>query len=330
MTDDRHDNDASFDSDEERPPAKVAGAVDTRRIRSDDLRYLLVVARTGRRAAAAADLGVDHSTVTRRIRALERTLGVSLIERGSDGWELTDIGRAVAAAAQPIEAAVERAADTVVGNGAESLRGTVRVTAPDAFGTFFVAPALAKMRLHHPHLTVELMTATRQLNLHQSGFDVAVAVGAPMSSRLVSETISHYVLGLYATDDYLTEFGTPMTVGEVREHPLIWFVDSLLQVGDLDLEKHLPGAAAKFMSTNVLAHVEATRAGGGIGLLPAFLAGRHPELRRILPKQVDVRIAYSLAARRESLSSPAVRAIREAIYKEIKDRMTELIPPEDA
>lgn len=302
-------------------------AIDARRIRSDDLRYLLVVARTGRRAAAAADLGVDHSTVTRRIRALERTLGVRLIERGADGWELTDMGRTVATTAAPIEAAVERAVDSVVGNNTESLRGTVRVTAPDAFGTYFVAPALAKMRMRHPRLTVELMTATRQLNLHQSGFDVAIAVGAPMSTRLVAETITHYALGLYASDDYLSEFGTPATVSEVRDHPLIWFVDSLLQVGDLDLDKHIPGAAAKFMSTNVLAHVEATRAGGGIGLLPAFLACRHPELKRVLASKVDVRIAYSLAARRESLSSPAVRAIRSAIHAELSSRMHELLPP---
>ncbi|PZU01533.1 MAG: LysR family transcriptional regulator [Gordonia sp. (in: high G+C Gram-positive bacteria)] len=309
------------------PIRRKRSSVDTRRIRADDLRYLLVVARTGRRAAAASDLGVDHSTVTRRIRALEQTLGVRLIERGADGWELTDIGRDVAATAAPIEAAVERAADTVTGNSTESLRGTVRITAPDAFGTYFVAPALAKMRTHHPHLTVELMTATRQLNLHQSGFDVAIAVGAPMSSRLVSETITQYALGLYATEDYLAEFGEPATAEDVREHPLIWFIDSLLQVGDLDLDKHLPGASAKFMSTNVLAHVEATRAGGGIGLLPAFLAIRHPDLKRVLPATVDVRIAYSLAARRESLSSPAVRAIRAAIHAEVQARVDELLPP---
>lgn len=81
------------------------------------------------------------------------------------------------------------------------------------------------------------------------------------------------------------------------------------------------------MSTNVLAHVTATLAGGGIGLLPAFLAGQHSQLRRILPRTVDARIDYSLAARRDSLSSPAVRAIRAAIHAEVHARIDELLPP---
>ncbi|MFE7423151.1 LysR family transcriptional regulator [Rhodococcus sp. NPDC057529] len=306
---------------------RAPGTPDPRRIRSDDLRYLLAVAKTGRRTSVATDMGVDETTVTRRVRSLERVMGVRLIERGATGWELTEMGRAVAAAAQPIEAAVERAVDAVAGGSAASLRGTVRVTAPDAFGAYFVAPALAKMRLRHPDLTVELITATRQLNLHQSGFDVAIAVGAPISSRLVSTTIAHYALGLYVTDGFLTQYGSPTSIHEVRNFPIVWFIDSMLQVGDLDLDKHLPGATAKFMSTNVLAHVEATRAGGGIGLLPAFLAVRYPELRRILPEEVDVRIAYSLALRRESMNSPAVEAVRAAIRAEVDERKSELIPP---
>jgi len=103
--------------------------------------------------------------------------------------------------------------------------------------------------------------------------------------------------------------------------------DSLLQVGDLDLERHLPGATASFMSTNIFAHVEATRAGGGIGLLPAFMANRHPELVRLLPKEVDVHLTFSLAARRESLTNPTVRAVRDAIHAEAARRRTDLLPP---
>lgn len=317
------------DDDARQTSTGTRPAVDTRRIRADDLRYLLVVARTGRRSAAASDLGVDDTTVTRRIRALEQALGARLLERGADGWELTEIGREIAALSEPIEAAVKRAVSAVDGTRTTALYGTVRVTAPDAFGTYFVAPALAKMRSRHPQLTVELMTATRQLNLYQTGFDVAIAVGTPVSKRLVSEKITEYALGLYATDEYLATNGEPATVDEVLNHTIIWFVDSMLQVGDLDLERHLPGVSAKFMSTNVLAQVEATRTGSGLGLLPAYLAIRHPELRRVLPHAVDVRIEYSLAVRRENLTSPAVRAIRSAIFAEVRARIDELLPYRD-
>lgn len=304
----------------------MASRIDPRRVNSDDLRFLLVVARTGRRAAAAADLGVNDSTVTRRIRSLERTLGVRLIQMGNTGWELTAAGHTVATAAAPIEAAVERAANSVFGEDIESLRGTVRVGAPDAFGACFVAPALARMRREHPHLSIELMTATRQTNLHQSDYDLTVTVGEPSNTRLVSEQLTTYALGLYATRRYLEDFGCPTSIPEISDHTLIWFVDSLLQVGELDLDRHIPGATAQFTSTNVFAHVEATRVGAGIGLLPTFLARRHDDLVPVLANEVDVRIGYCLATRRDRLSSPAVQEIRAAIHRELAARGSELIP----
>lgn len=300
--------------------------VDARRIKSDDLRFLLAVARSGRRRSAASDLGVDHTTVSRRVTALEKALGVRLLLRSADGWELTDVGRAVAEKARIIEDAVQETADVVSGVAASPLRGTIRVTAPDGFGPIFVAPALAKLRMHHPQLVVELITATRQLNLQPAGFDIAVAVGTPNSSRLVSEQICDYSQGLYASDDYLGNYGEPTTIEELTAHPLIFFVDSLLQVGDLDLQRHLPGVSAKFMSTNIFAHVSATRAGGGIGLLPAFMAGQHPDLRRVMADIVDVRLTFTLAARRESLTNPAVQAVRTVLHEEILKRREELLP----
>nr|WP_296774239.1 LysR family transcriptional regulator [Rhodococcus sp. (in: high G+C Gram-positive bacteria)] len=310
-----------------RTPLGTKRSVDLRQVRADDFRYLSAVARTGSRRSAADFLGVDHTTVSRRIQALEKVLNVRLIERGSNGWELTDIGRIVAEQARSIEMSLQQAVDAAVGNTDNSLRGTVRVMATEGFGSHIIAPALARLRMQHPDLSIELLTATRQLNLHQSGFDIAIAVGTLLNSRLVSEFVSRYSMGIYATQGYLDRYGSPRTLEEVRDHPLIFFVDSLLQVGDLDLGRHIPGATAKFMSTNIFAHVEATRAGGGIGLLPAFMASPYPELIRLLPDRIDVQLEFSLAARRESLTNPTVIAVRDAIQAEVAVRRHELLPP---
>jgi DNA-binding transcriptional LysR family regulator len=324
---DRHDTASGRERPAPPAPARTRRAVDIRQVRADDFRYLIAIARSGTRRSAALDLGVDHTTVSRRIRALEKILGVGLIERGAVGWELTDIGRRVAERASAIEESVQEAVDAAVGEAAGSLRGRVRVTAPDGFGTIVVTPALARLRMQHPHLSIELLTATRQMNLQQSGFDVAIAVGAPLNSRLVSEVITPYSMGIYAAEEYIREYGAPESIGDVRNHPIIFFVDSLLQVGDLDIERHLPGATAQFMSTNIFAHVEATRAAGGIGLLPAFMASRHPELIRLLPRDVDIHLNFSLAARRESLTNPTVKAVRDTIHAEVARRRGELLPP---
>ncbi|WP_123026567.1 LysR family transcriptional regulator [Mycolicibacterium stellerae] len=306
---------------------RAAQAIDVRYVRSDDLRILLAIARTGRRRSAAAALGIDHTTVSRRLASLEKSLGVRLVQNGADGWELTEIGAVVAEHARAIEDAVQSVTAAALGIGENNLRGTIRVTAPDGFGSLFVAPALARMRVDHPDLVVELATATRSLNLHQSGFDVAIAVGTPVSSRLVAEQIGQYALGLYASRGYLRDFGEPTTMQELQRHPLIFFIDSLLRVGDLDLHRHLPGVTAKFMSTNIFAHLAATQAGGGIGLLPAFMGDPDPDLRRLLPADVDVRLSFTLAARRESLTNPAVQAVRTAIQTEVARRRAELLPP---
>ncbi|QKT08745.1 LysR family transcriptional regulator [Gordonia sp. X0973] len=304
-----------------------ASAVDPRGIRADDLRYLLAVARTRNRRSAAAALGVDTSTVSRRIRALERALGTDLVRQNSSGWELTEAGRMVAETAGPIETAVERVVGAIAGQSDRALRGNIRVTAPDAFGAYFVAPALVRLHRQHPDLTVELLTATREPNLHQSGFDAAITVGAPTSGQVVGEPLSDYALGLYASEAYLAEAGRPSSIDELGRHSLIWYVDSLLQVGELDLEKHLPGISPRIMSTSVFAQVEATRAAGGIGLLPAFVADRHPDLRRILSDDVDVRLGFVLSARRDRLVQPAVQAIRTVVHAEVAQRIGELLPP---
>lgn len=296
-----------------------------RKLRADDLRYLLAVARTGRLVAAADALGVDHTTVSRRITALEKTIGLRLIERGTDGWTLTDVGKAVSENARAIEEALDRVVDTVAGQDSPSLHGTVRVIAPDGFGALFATPALARVRRHQPHLQVELITATRELTLRPSGFDLALVIGRPSSSRLVTEHLTHYTLGLYATEEYLTRHGRPKTPAEVRQHPLIFYIESMLQVGDLDIDRHLPGATPAFSSTNVFAQVEATCQGVGIGVLPAFLAER-AGLHRLLGNEIDIRLPITLALRREAVTHPAVRTVRAALRQEVADRAAELLP----
>jgi molybdate transport repressor ModE-like protein len=301
----------------------MASAIDIREVKSDDLRYLLAVANTGRLVAAADALGVEYTTVSRRIKALEKVMRARLLERGTDGWELTEVGRAVAEQARPIQEAVEKAAMAATGARPDTLGGTIRITAPDGFGAVVVVPALAKVRQQHPNLSIELITATRQLTLHQSGFDLAIAIGKPVTARLFTERLAEYSLALYASEAYLAANGAPGTVEEVGKHTVVFYVDSLLHVGDLDLDRYLPGATARFTSTNIFAQLEATRRGIGIGLLPKFLAAGVPGLRR-----VDVgtwpNLAFTLAARRDSVARPAVQVVRDALHREVRLRQDEL------
>lgn len=296
-----------------------------RRLKTDDLRYLLAVAGTGRIGAAADQLSVDASTVSRRLRILEKTLGARILTRSADGWELTAFGSSIAERARPIEEALASIARVVGGEADDSIQGEFRLTAPDGFAAAFVVPALAKLRSEYPRLNIELLTATRQLNLHQAGFDLAIAVGAPVTKRLFTETLARYRLAFYATDDYLERHGTPQTLEDLVNHTVIFYVDSLLQVGDLDLSHYAPGVESRFASTNIFAQLEAAACGAGIALIPRFLALREPrlcELTQIRPKS---KLRFVMAARREALSRPTFQVVRRAIEREVRDRVDELL-----
>ena len=112
-------------------------------VSTDDLRYLVAVARVGRLVSAATLLGVDHTTVRRRLDRLEAALGARLLDRGADGWQLTAIGRDVVERASGLEGLVEQV--VAAASGSDAVRGTVRVATPDGFGAVFAAPALARV-----------------------------------------------------------------------------------------------------------------------------------------------------------------------------------------
>ncbi|MCU1410035.1 MAG: LysR family transcriptional regulator [Rhodoglobus sp.] len=293
-------------------------------VSTDDLRYLLAVARAGRMVSAAALLEVDHTTVKRRIDRLEAALGVRLLDRGADGWELTEIGREVAERAGSLEQVVEQVVAAASG-GVDAVRGTVRVVAPDGFGSLFVAPALARVQAAHPGIVVELVTSTRPLSLRGSGYDIAVTVGSSAASRLKSEVLAPYSLRLYASPAYLASHPAITTFADLEKHALVFYVDALLTVHELDLAPVLNGMRVGFGSTNVFAQLEATKAGAGVGLLHAFMGERDPGLVPVLPEEVDFRLQFSIATRRDSASVDAVAVVQQAIRAEAEDRAAELV-----
>ena len=295
-------------------------------VSADDLRYLLAVARAGRLVSAAALLGVDHTTVRRRLDRLEAALGARLLDRGADGWQLTAIGRDVAERAAPLEGIVEQV--VAAASGDDFVRGTVRVAAPEGFGSLFAAPALARVRVEHPGIALELVTSTRPLSLRGSGFDLAVTVGSPAGARVTAELLTEYALRLYAAPCYLAARPGIRTPTDLEGHDLVFYVDALLTVRELDLATlGLEGMRLSFGSTNVFAQLEATRAGARIGLLHAFMGEGAAGLERVLPRAVDVRLPFMLSQRPDSPAIDAVAIVRDALHREVAGRRDELLPP---
>lgn len=282
----------------------------------DALMTFLAVARLGRYTAAGDVLGVNHSTVSRRIAALEAAMGGRLLVRGTGGWEVTDLGRRAVGTAERIEASMRELID---GEHGDPIHGMVRIAAPDAFTSVFLAPAMAALRETHPTLAVELLSATRRVRQNRSGVDLEIVVGRPDVLRAYATPICAYALRLYAAPDYLAARGTPASLTALGAHPLVYYVESSLQVDELDRAlQDLPDSPPSLRSTSVFAHVEATAAGAGIGILPDFLGDADPRLVRVLDGMYEHPLAYWAVARDEGTRNPAVAETLKAIVEHIR------------
>ncbi|MDR6687314.1 DNA-binding transcriptional LysR family regulator [Arthrobacter sp. 1088] len=290
----------------------------------DDLLILLAVSRSGKFTTAAQALGLNHTTVSRRIAALEKALGGRVLARAAGGWEVTELGAEAVLVAERIETAVGALGPS---DGApDPITGVVRMTATDGFSAYIAAPAVARLRRDHPGLSVEIVTVTRRALQQRSGLDIEVVVGTPQVHRAEAIRLGEYRLGMYASRAYLAANGTPRTIEELTQHQLVYFVDSMLQVDDLDAPRRLvPSMRDGLSSTNVFVHVEATRAGAGVGFLPCFMADRHADLVRLLPADFAELLPYWMVLRPDSMRRPAVAAVVQALREETERRREELL-----
>lgn len=293
------------------------------RVDPDDLLVLREVGRTGRYTRAAEVLGLNHTTIARRIAAVERALGGRVLIKSTSGWELTPLGARAAEAADQVANALRT---LEAGPDDEPpIEDVVRISTPDAFAIEVAAPAAARVRRDHPGVSVEIISATRRAGAHRSGLDIEVVVGEPHVLRAEATPLAGYVLGMYGSRDYLAEHGTPTSLNDIDAHGLVYFIPSMLQVDHLDVGRRLvPDMHDAVTSTNVIAHITATRAGAGIGLLPTFLAARHDDLVRVLPDEIEMSLHYWLVTRPEATRRPAVTALLDHLAA----TLTEMTDPE--
>ncbi|MBC7724385.1 MAG: LysR family transcriptional regulator [Burkholderiaceae bacterium] len=290
----------------------------------NDLLVLLTVARLGRFNAVAEALGTTHTTISRRILALDEELGGRTLERTPHGWELTELGRAAVSAAEAIEERLGALAVTIRGDQ-DPLAGLIRISTIDGFGAEFVTPALVRLQADHPRLDIEMLSATRKVSQNRSGVDLEIVAGRTDVSNAHAIFISNYFLRLYASPGYLAERGTPATVTDIAGHSFVSYVESALQVAELGhRSSQLPTPRTTFQSTSIFAQVAAVRGGAGIGLLPNFMVRPGTGLVPVLATLFQRQLPLWAVARAESLRSPLVQAAIDSIRIEVDRRQDEL------
>lgn len=300
--------------------------VDIKRLPSpDDLLILLTVARLGRFNAVADALGTTHTTISRRISALDKELGGRTLERSPRGWELTELGNRAVGAAEAIEDKL-MALTTAISEDQDPLAGQVRISTADGFGVEFVTPALVQLQRDHPKLSIEMFSATRKVNQNRSGVDLEVVVGMTDANKAQAVFLTNYFLRLYASPGYLKRKGMPATLDDLKRHSFVSYVESALLVAELGhRSSQLPMPEVSFQATSIFAQTEAVRLDAGIGLLPNFMVSGRTGFLPVLPDAFRRQLPIWAIARPESLRSALVRAVIQAIKREVAERQSTLV-----
>lgn len=250
----------------------------------DHARIFLAVARAGQILSAATRLGLDHATVTRRLNGLEADLGAKVFERRPTGCTLTPVGERLLPIAERVESEMLKA-QALLGGADLKLEGTVRIGAPDAFGTYFLAPRLARLAELHPDLLLQLVPLPRTFSLSKREADIAIILDRPQQGRLVGRKLTDYSLSVYALRSYLDRTGPVLRREDLRDRTLITYVHDLAYSSGLDYMDALSDAVGRrFECASAVGQIEAVKAGAGVGILHDYAAAACPDLVRILPE----------------------------------------------
>lgn len=275
----------------------------------DNLRFFLELARSGTLQGAARRLAVDHTTVARRIQALEKQVGSPLFSREAGGHRLTEAGRRLQPQVEAMESAF-RTVESAASASHEGLSGVVRIGATEGFGTVVLAPQLARFAVGHPKLVIDLLAMPRLVHLSRREADIVISLERPARGPVVVTKLSDYTLRLYASKAYLARHPPIEARDDLRGHTFVSYVDDLLFSKELQYldELHKPEAFA-LRSTSVLAQHAAVAAGAGIAVLPAFIAERDASLAAVLPAQARFTRTFWMSMPAESKHLARLQAV---------------------
>ena len=280
-------------------------------------RSFLHVIREGSLSGAARSLGATQPTVGRHIDALEAALGVKLFTRTLDGLAPTEAAQRLVAPAEAM-ASLSKSMSRAVSAASGEERGTVRITASETIGVEVLPPVLARLREHHPAIAIELALSNRNEDILHGAADVAIRMVRPQQSSLVAKRLGAVKLGMFAHRDYLRRHGTPQCIADLVSHSLIGFDRDtrhlqLVQSWGLDVTRE----DFAFRTDSDHAQIAALRAGVGIGVIQAGIALRDPDLKPVLPEEIEFSLDMWLAVHRDRRGDRRIRIVFDHLAREL-------------
>ncbi len=292
----------------------------------DHLRYFWALVQAGTLVGAAKALGVEHTTVSRRIQALEKQLGATLFTREGSGYKLTDAGRQLQPRAEAMDRIARGIAPLTESQDTEQPTGVVRIGVTEGFGTQILAKHLAQLPQRYPLLTIDLLALPRMLHLSRREADIVISLERPARDTIVTSKLTDYTLYLYGQREYLARHPLIQNTGDLAKHAFVHYVDDQMFTRELQFLESLSAPQRfSFRSTSILAQHTAVRTGAGLGVLPAFLADKDPLLQRVLPEQARFTRTFWMSMPPELRSSARVQVVWRFVQATVQEQQASLM-----
>ncbi|HCX68535.1 LysR family transcriptional regulator [Parvibaculum sp.] len=298
----------------------------------DDLRFFLAVAGAGSLSGAGQQLGVNTTTVLRRVASLEEDLGARLFERERTGYRLTAAGEKLVETLEPVDRRLSALPRDFAAAG-EGAEGTVRLAAGETIAAFLLAVEFPAFRKEHPGLELEILTDPRLAAVGQApkignplkDVDIALRLARPTQGDMLMRKLGDMAYGLYASPAYLEARGKPLHMQDIAGHDLIGFPRAETPLGPVWwFSRAEKSARITLRSSSVLARAEAARQDLGLTALPCMVGDVEAGVQRVFGPDTLGSLEMWLLTRNDLAQLAHVRAVMEFVVDAVKQHRSQL------
>lgn len=256
--------------------------------RFDELNAFITVVDRGSFSAAAEQIGIVKSAVSKKVADLEGRLGIKLLNRTTRKLSLTEAGRGFYDRAKQIMHDLSEAESAVASEYA-ALQGTLKVAAPLSFGLRYLAPAMNEFMAENTGLKLDVDLNDRQVNVVEEGFDVAIRIGKLQDSTLMARKLATIPCYLCASPEYLEIWGEPQKPEDLQQHQGLIYanVGKHWHFNDQQGREHSVTVPMRMRTNNGDILLSAAIDGLGIVLTPSFIAHKAIQEKRLVPIMAD-------------------------------------------
>ncbi|PCI62248.1 MAG: hypothetical protein COB37_07210 [Kordiimonadales bacterium] len=286
----------------------------------DDMKYFLAMAEEGSLSAAARRLTVSQPTLSRRLTALEGSIGSELFSRTRSGLEMTALGERLVQHARHMQDDIHSVERLITGHDS-SLSGTVTISCIEILGGEWLVKQCRPFYDQYPGITIDIKVENAASDLLRREADIALRMFRPVQNDLIAKKSATMSYGYYASQDYIDRMGMPERLSDLKDHHFILPHDEILIHST---QKHnrpfrLPKAKTVFRSNNLLTLATAVREGYGIGAYACVTARDEPNLVRLFDNRLVFSSDIWIVSHAELRRSARIRAMYDFLGDMISD-----------